>query len=69
MGFMRRTVQHIAATPELLHMMVFKRQFRIGARFQVRAETYRLILQFRKFCESVSVVIISRPMTILPENI
>ena len=69
MGFVRRTVQHISTTTEFLHVMVFKRQFGVSTRFQIRTETDRLILQFRKFRKSVSVIIISRPMTVLPEDI
>jgi len=46
-GFMRRTVQHISTPAELLQMMIFKSKFRISTGFEIRTETYRLVLQLR----------------------
>ena len=67
--FMRRSVNLVATTTIFAYIMIFETQFRIGACLQIRTETDCLILQFRKFCKSVAVIVISGPMTVLSENI
>ena len=43
-GFVRRTIQQISSPAELLQMMILKSQLRVSTRFEIRTETYCLVL-------------------------
>ena len=68
-GLVGRAVELVAATAELVHVVVFEGQLAVVARLQVRAEADHLVLQLGQLRKAVVVVVEGAPVAVLPEDV
>ena len=68
-GLVRRTVEQIATTAEFLQMMVFKGQFGVSTRLEIRTETNCLVTQLGQLSKAVAVVIESTALAVLSKDV
>ena len=55
----RRLIEFVTATAELMYAVILKAQLGVGAKSEVRVKTEGLALQFGQFGVSVAVVVVA----------
>jgi hypothetical protein len=68
-GLVGRAVELVAATAELVHVVIFEGKFTIVARLQVRAETNHLVLQLGQLGKAIVVVVEIAPVAVLAKDV
>ncbi len=65
----RRLVEFVAATTELMDTVILEAQLGIGAKTEIRIETESLIVQLWQLCISISIIVITLTSASLPISI